>query len=739
MTDQQTRPIHEQQSFGDDEIDLGRLFGLLVDHKWWIAIVTAVFALVGATYSILATPIFQGDSLVHVERRSSVVPFNELSDLFGEGSETQTSAEVQILQSRMVLGQVVDGLELDLVVVPRNLPLVGDLVKRRDIGRPRWLSGTPWVWGGEHLEVGLFEVAESLRGHEFLFRVEAPGRFSVWDDDHRLGEGAVGETLDLLDGSLRLRVARLTAAAGAEFHVVRRPRLTTIRSLGQRLNVAEVGGGRGSSTGMLRLTLTGSDRVEIRRSLEAVTQTFLTQNVERQSAQAQRSIEFLEQQAPELRTQLADAEDRLNQYRVDLDSVDLSSESQAVLDQYIELERRLSELEFQEAELAERFTEVHPRYQSLVRQRTHLQQQRQELNDRLNQLPAAQQEVVRLNRDVQVTQAIYVNVLNRLQELRVARAGTIGNVRVIDTPEVGPAPIQPRRTLIVALATMLGGMLAVGGVFMKGLLFRGVESPDEIEQLGLAVYATVPKSESQDNLIERVSETGRKVATVSRGLLAHAVPTDNAVEAIRGLRTSLHFAMLEADNNHLAIVGPSPGVGKSFVTANLGAVCAMSGQKVLLIDADMRKGHMHTMFGAKSGPGLSDVLARRESLDAAILSTDVDGLSFLARGNAPPNPSELLMQEAFSELLESAGDTFDLVLIDTPPVLAVTDAAIVSALCGTSLMVARFQQNTAKEVQAAVRRLENSGGSVRGIILNAMERKASAYYGYYGYYNYTYK
>lgn len=740
MTDTPQTSSRVSASPAEDEIDLGRLFGLLLDHKWLIIVITFVFALAGVVYAMLATPIYQGDALVQVERRSSISPLGDLGDVFGTESEASTSAEVQILQSRMVLGQVVDRVELDTVVQPRTMPVVGDFVLRRQIPRPAFMQGQAYIWGGESIQVGRFEVADHLRNQPITLRSLGDGRYELRTEERVLGVGEVGQLARTDDDAVLLRVAELQAPEGAEFILTKRSRAAAIRSLAGRLNVSEVGGGRNASTGMLRLTLTGPDREEIRHSLDAVAATFLRQNVERQAAQAEQSLDFLEEQAPELRAQLAAAEDNLNQYRVEQDSVDLSSESQAVIQQFIEVERQLNELEFQEAELAQRFTANHPSYQSLLRQKRQLQQQRAELNERVSQLPAAQQEIVRRTRDVEVTQAIYVNVLNKMQEMQIARAGTVGNVRIIDEALVGGGPIEPRKPLIVVLATLLGGMLSVGLVLLRGLLRRGVENPEQIEGAGLPVYATVPRSDEQDKLIKRVKHKRDRFASgVATAVLAERHPADNAVEALRGLRTSLHFAMLEANDNRLVITGASPAVGKSFVSVNLAAVCAQAGQRVLLVDADMRKGHIHHAFGGRSQNGLSELLAGKIELDEAVRQGKVEGLDYLARGEAPPNPSELLMNARFSAFLEQVSERYDLVVIDTPPVLAVTDAAIVGRQCGTTLMVARFQVNPVKELQAAARRLETGGVVVKGAILNAMERKAATYYGYGYYYNYSYK
>ncbi|WP_235937031.1 GNVR domain-containing protein [Vreelandella azerica] len=525
------------------------------------------------------------------------------------------------------------------------MPLVGDFIQRRGIQRPGFMQESPYVWGGEDINVSRLEVHDSYRGQPFTLQAEPsspgqPAEYSLWLEDERLGTGQAGQQNQFLQGDVIVNVAELEAAPGAEFTLTKLTRPETIKNLKARLTVAEVGGGgRGSSTGMLRLTLSGENREEIRRSLDAVTQTFLTQNVERQSAQAEQSLAFLEEQAPEIRSELDEAENRLNQYRSESQNVGLDSEAEAAINRYIELESRLSELEFQEAELAERFTPSHPSYQALLRQKRFVQNDLDELDSRVSELPAAQQEIIRRTRDVEVTQAIYVNVLNKMQELQMTKAGTVGNVRIIDDALVGSAAIEPKKPLIVVLATLLGGMLAVGGVLLVGLLRRGVEGPEQLEQIGLPVYASVPLSTTQQQLVRKIKIKGSKKAhEVNTGVLAHHEPADLAIEALRGLRTSLHFAMMEAKNRSIMITGSSPDIGKSFITINLGAVCANAGQKVLVIDADMRKGHIHTAFNGKSENGLSDVLSGRSTWQAQLRTTPIENFSYLARGLAPPTP-----------------------------------------------------------------------------------------------------
>jgi capsular exopolysaccharide family len=171
----------------------------------------------------------------------------------------------------------------------------------------------------------------------------------------------------------------------------------------------------------------------------------------------------------------------------------------------------------------------------------------------------------------------------------------------------------------------------------------------------------------------------------------------------------------------------------------LPTVLAQSGKKVLIVDADMRKGYLQTQFGLKWDDGLSDYLSGRLNLAQVTKTSKVENLNVITRGQIPPNPSELLMHSNFSQFIEQISAAYDLVIIDTPPILAVTDPAIVSTHCGTTLLVARFGQNHVREIELTRNRFEQNGIDVKGLVFNGVVKKASNAYGYYGYYNYEYK
>ena len=735
-----------------DDLNLRKLVDTLSDHRWFIVSVTGFFLLAGYFNASSQPRIYQADALVQIETRGSNLAFMES---LGEPQQgNPTSAELEILQSRMVLGETTDRLDLAIQVEPRRLPVVGDFLVHHGVNQQwfesltpefirQWLAdsegddwNTPYVWAGESLRVARFDVPEENVGSEHVLRLLDGGEFELLLEEETLLTGSVGETVQNDEMGYRLFVSQAEAHPGAEFTLVRTSALSAIGELKKRFEIIP----RGLESGVYELTLNGADQNQIQPTLDTLTSVFLTQNVQRHSEEAENQIAFLNEQIPQVSNQLSDAEGMLNDYRAQRDSVDLTFETQNLLTRVVDVENQLGELAMREADLAERYRPSHPNYQTLLRQRGQLEAERDRLNALVSELPETQQEVLRLTRDTQVNQQVYVQLLNQLQEMRLVKAGTVGNVRILDAAMLSPGTIAPRIPLITAVSGLFGALLAILLVIVRMLLSRSIKTPEQLEELGLPVYATLPNSGEQAGLTERIRpRRAKKAQEVFRGLLAVKKPAEIAVEALRGLRTSLYFAMLESDNNRLMITGASPGVGKSFIAANLAAVCAQAGQKVLLIDADMRRGHLHHAFHGKGIKGLSELLARRISMEEAIRHSDLDGLDYVARGSVPPNPSELLMQQSFHDFLDTISQHYDLVIVDTPPILAVTDASVVGKLVGTSLMVVRFDTNPPGEIKAAKRRLESAGVRLKGGILNGVKKPTSSRHGYYGSYLYAYR
>ena len=728
MSDQQG--TSKRLNVMDDEIDLQRLWALLVDNAWLILGTTLLALLLGLGYAFMATPIYKADALLQVEKKQSGLPgFEELSEMFAE--ESSSEAEIQIIRSRLVLGQVVDQFNMAIEVEPDRLPVIG----RFGAPEPAAEFAPRPLFAGyrdseTYVTVESFTVPDKWLGEPFTLKAAENGDAALYHDGELVAQGVSNEPLVSKDGRVRLALGQWQPGSEA-LTVTHQNRLATINRLRGRLSVSE----QGRDTGIINLSLTGPRPERIRKVLDAVAQIYQAQNIQRNAAEAEKSLEFLDEQLPEIKAKLNSAEEQLNQYRLKSESVDLSLETQSVLERLVGIEAKLNELKIKESEISARFTRSHPAYRTLLQQRQSLLQEKKQIESQIKNLPETQQEVLRMMRDVEVNQQIYVGLLNKVQELRIMKASTVGNVRIIDGALVQPEPVKPKKGLLAALSALLGLMGAVGYVLLHAALHRGIQSPDQLEEQGIPVYAAVPLSEHQQKVdrlmaLMRRRRRGRHEAIP---LLAQEDPADLAVEALRSLRTSLHFAMLEAENKVMMISGPSPQVGKSFISANLAAVLAQVGQKVIVVDADMRKGHLHRYFENQNDRGLSDWLAGQAQENDIVHDTKVDNLHFIPRGKVPPNPAELLMHPRFKELMEHLSEQYDLVLVDTPPILAVTDAAIVGQLAGTSLIVTRFGQNSVKEVDVTFNRFGQNKVEIKGAILNCIERRASNEYGYYNY------
>lgn len=722
----------------EDGINLLDLLDFVMDQRWLIAAVTVVGLVLGGAYAFLATPIYEANTLIQVEESKG----GGLNGLLGEtgalfDSRSSTAAEIEILRSRLVLGQAVANLQLDLSVTPKYLPVIGRWLARRatEASNPGFLGAGGYVSGNESLQIGTFDVPPTLEGARFSVVLTAQGFALRSPEGDTLAQGVFGQPVafEYRGAQGRLTVASAVGKPGAEFYVARASRLAITEGLQGALKIAE----QGRSSGVLRVSLEGADPAHAARVLNAVGSYYVRQNTERKAAEAEKTIGFLNTQLPQLRQQLEASETQFNQFRNQKGIFDLGAEAKLVLGQSVALQTNLYELQQKRKEIELRFTPQHPAVQALDAQIRDLSAQIAAQAGKTRALPAVEQDLLRLTRDVKVNNELYTSLLNSFQQLLLVKEGKVGNVRIIDVAAMPLGPVKPQRSRILALSGVLGLLAGLGLAFLRNSLRPGIKDPADIEaHVGLHVFATVPHSEAQVLQGQDV-----KAKTPGAHLLALAAPQDPAVESLRSLRTALQFAMLDATNNVVLITGPTPGIGKSFASVNFAAVLGAANKKVLLVDADLRKGHLNQYFGQGRDKGLSEVVSGSMSLQDALRRQVAPNVDFLATGTLPPNPAELLMSPATQQLLQQLAGQYDLVLIDTPPVLAASDTAILASLAGTVFMVARAEVTSLGELQESAKRLGQSGVQTKGVIFNGLnihKRRYGYGVGYkYGRYRYT--
>ncbi|MEP8982302.1 tyrosine-protein kinase [Enterobacter cloacae] len=704
------------------EIDLIRLLGEMIDHRAVILSITFIFTLLAGLYAFLATPVYRADALIQVEGKQDNSLLKNLKQ-FGSEMSPDVQPEILLLKSRMILGATVDELGLAQQVTQRTYPVVGGLWARLQGRKPATID---FGW------LQLPPVKDKPR--TLVLTVLEKGAYRL-EGDNFYAEGMEGKPFE--KEGISLLVSKLNAPTGTQFTLQTRPRLEAINLLSTQFSVVE----SAKQSGVLTLTLTGTDPDRIALVLNRIANNYLQQNIARQEAQDARSLAFLQQQLPKIRSELDLAEERLNQYRKQRDSVDLSLEAKSVLEQIVNIENQLNELTFREAEISQLFKKDHPNYRALREKRQTLEQERIRLNQRVAAMPSTQQDILRLSRDVESGRTIYLQLLTRQQELNISRSSAIGNVRIIDSAVTQPDPIKPRKALVIVFGILLGLILSVGLVLARMALRRGINTADQLEGLGVQVMATLPRSAwlwKKTNLRrKRAFGTRWKHRITDVPFLPVDRPADIFVEAVRGLRTSLHFTLQDAANRIVMISGPTQDCGKTLVSTSLAAIEAQAGLRVLFIDADMREGYVHNVFGLTNHTGLSGVLDGKCECQEAIQRYEKGNIDVLTCGPVPLRPSELLMSERFRAVMTWANEQYDLVILDTPPVLAVTDASVAAPVAATSLLVARFAKTSLKEMENSIKRLQQTGAYINGTVLNDVVKSAALYYrAGYGHYEY---
>jgi tyrosine-protein kinase Etk/Wzc len=482
--------------------------------------------------------------------------------------------------------------------------------------------------------------------------------------------------------------------------------------------------------------LEGTDPVMTARILNQIGQEYVRQNVDLKTAQAAQSLAFLDTQLPELKKRLDASEQRYNNLRNSRGTIDLGEESKLILQQSTDLQKTLTELQTRRAELATRFSGSHPSIIAIDRQIGGLQSQLANLTVRIKKVPDLEQDVVRLQRDVTVNSELYTTLLNNAQQLRLIKAGKIGTVRMVDLAAIPEEPIRPKPLLVMGVALLLGTIVGVLVAFVRNALFGGLTDPDEVERFtGLPVLATIPYSDEQ----ERLWKKSRRRNATSGALLASSNSNTPSIESLRGFRSVLSVSMRQAHNNVVVFTGPVAGVGKSFLSANFAFIQAAIGKSVLLIDADFRKGQLNKYYGTARENGLFEVLAGTVPLAEVRKRNIANGVDFISTGNVTFDPSELLAAPAFGDCLAHLSAQYDIVIIDTAPVLASSDAAVVGAHAAAVLVVVRSGVNTVGEIHETEKRLVQAGAPVSGVLFNGLKLSFNKFHyrSKYGRYRYT--
>ena len=733
----------------NDEIDLmALLFAIL--RGWKTIVFFSVLGLIiGILYSRYVNPTFQSDALIQIEENSKGISAlgSDISNLVGsEASKAQTEAE--LIRSRMILEPVVNLLHLRIKLSDPNIGFM-DRIKSdstsTQINKPEGVSLR--TENGE-VQVSQFNVSQDYLNQSFTVTRSATGFVLSNGFDEFKGQIGQAHQFRGTDGQIHITVNSLPDD-GYPINITKQSLYNATNNINNALSVIE----KDPQTGILELSMTGPNQQQLTLILKQIILSYVDQNQSRGSEETTKTINFMETQIPDLKQKLEASEAVFNKFRENSGTINIDQEASILVSENAQIDSQLSELQLKKADLTTYYTEEHPQVIQINDQIRVLNQRQEEINSRITNLPEIQREFLKLSQDVGINREIYLTLLKNYEQLKIVKAGQIGYARIIDLPISTFKAIAPKKLQIILLAMFLGSMLGMILVLLKNMLRNVVKDPERLEaKTGVPVIATIPRSP----ILTRLS-----IKKSSDRLLAYADNDSLSYEAIKSLRTNLMFGMPTQGQagqraKVILITGESPGVGKSFISSNLTEVFAQLDKKTLIIDADMRLGELHKVFNMDQHNGLADYLiqgmthlsksstqlAEIDTVQASshlasfIHSTGIDNIDFMPRGGHPRNPASLLANGSFDHLITALNLYYDYIIIDSPPVLAASDAMILAQYADKVLMVTRYDSSIEGQLVYAINQMNKANIKVDGIILNDVQQGIMSKYSYH--YSYAY-
>ena len=684
----------------DNTITLQEALVILWKNKLAIILFLLVASTIGGFVALWQRPLYSSDVLLQVNVKGNSSKSTKAMGEMGEVLElaSPADAEIELIKSRMVLSSVAEEEHLHLIARP-----VGFFDRLlHEEGR---------------MDLDSLRIPVKLRTEKWTAVADGEDGYSVIaPDGKKILDGKVGEvyTAKYAGDSLVIRVNFMLAKEGQKFALVQGSPLKAGRGLSGALSVSE----KGKKTGIISVRYSHRYPDRAASILNTVAKTYLRQNIEMRTAEAEKTLGFLESQLPGVKAKLDSAEKVLADYRYKIGSIDMNGETRAHISKESELKRQITELEQKKQAALRLFKAEHPSVVTLVKQQNKLRSELAMLKKSAEKMPLTQQEVARLQEEVAVNNEIYTNMLNNIQQLRVVRVGEVGNVRIVDLAQVESTPSKPKRMNIMMCAAAAGFMLGVLYVFLMYMLKNGVRSASDIER------------ETKMNVLVKIPQSRNKLLCKRKTL--HGTPfvltktDDQVTESFQSMMTAINFTFPQMDHSVILVMGLISGVGKSFVSQNLAAIAAANGKKVLLIDADMRRGTIQS--NAKIG--LVDVLVGRASLESAAQQKYNENMYVVGAGKTRMSACSLLRSDAMNNLLKEARQKFDLVVIDTPPLSMVTDAELICPLADYLLYVLHYGRHNMDDIKEAVSKVSRYSGKAGAIVMNHCEYEP----GHYGYY-----
>ena len=719
-------------------IDLRSILKLIKARKVFISIIVLLCLVIGGFYAVVRPPIYTSTALIKVSGDSSNT--SNLVALLGITSGVSSAAlmkaspaeiETSLIKSDYIMGPVAERLKLTINATPAHFSIVGKLYSK--LISKKSLS---------EIEISEFSVPKNLENIDFQLVSEgSSGIYRLYTPNGKeILTGTVGQLATSTNKlfPIALMVETLASSSKASFIIKKIPVNDVARSLLNNLVIIE----QGEGTGILQLSYQSSDPNQSQEILNAILSVAVEKNITEKAEEATKTLTFLEEQLPKIAQRLDSSENRLNAYRSKMGISDAEIEGKILLEELMDLQKSISQLNLNKLEMLGNFTEQHPYILAINKKQQQLQRKLTQVTEQLKKLPLDVQRTINFERDIKVNSEIYSSIMQNMQQMLILKGSTVSSVRVLDQASYSVNPLPSKTIIIIIMSFVAGIFLSIFILLIRhSHMLSATLDPLTIEKyFGVHVLAVIPFSQVQTKLFSAMK---KKNTPLKNYLLALSHPKNISVEALRSLRTALKLILLSSEKGKkiIAVSGCSPSTGKTFVSSNLAPLLADLGQKVLLIDGDIRRGYVHKVFACQQSPGLSEYLQNNTTIDRCVQKI-LPNVDFIAAGIYPDNPAELLMHNRLDMLIAHVSEQYDIVIIDTPPVLSVTDASLILKHASIRLLVTGLEKDNLKEIEHAKGVLEKSGISLNGIICNNTKDMGKSGGGYYGYgytYNYEYK
>jgi capsular exopolysaccharide synthesis family protein len=723
------------------QVTLNDYLRILIRRKWLIILTFLSFLGAAVGFSFLATPVYEAATTIMIEKEGGVEDHIFSVSTFMK-KEVAIKTQVEILKSRTLAEGVVDAilsspdkkafenmmtgkngipltrsqiaksLQSNLKVTPiRDTDLIEVKVTAKDPRMAALLANTVAAeYRQESLQLSRGEITEV---RQFLQE-----QLKIVQDSLRLAEDSLKNYMQEEEVSALPEETSELVKQLATFESLFNEAKIELEANQKRLEHMKKQLSERKSQMLDEVTQTTSPMIQKLREeiteLEAMRAEYMAQGVEETHPKMQQILTRIKETKAKLieeTTQLISREPTLT---------DPLSYSQELLGKILTLEVEMQSLSAK----ADGLHRIVNRY-----------------SEKMNMLPDKSLKLARLQRSTKVGENIFLMLKEKHEEARIKEAGQIGNVRIVDQAIPPESPIRPKKKLNVLLGSFLGLLLGGAVTLLLESLDTSLKSIEEIENQGLSVLGHIPKIRRTKKVKrsgkEQTQVQDEEVGKVTSNLITHFAPKSPVSEAYRTFRTNIQFTNLDSPPQTILVTSPGPGEGKSTTVANLAITFSQMGTKTLLMDTDFRRPILHSIFGLEKEIGITNYLVGKAPLEMVIKKTQVPNLDIVTCGVIPPNPSELLASEKMKGFLDQLKAEYQMILFDSPPVIAVTDAAVLSLLLDGVVLVACARQTSREALARAKTLLENVKAKMLGVVLNKVEAK-STYGSYYYYYYYHY-